>query len=214
MKGVRLYTLTSSLHPWLYEAAKGNPDQQVKHALDRLLREIESDVEWYVSSNMEEQLRLLDKMTGLDSLTYLNTYEGGSLATTGVSKIRIAGKKVALWNTSTPNFPSVEHVRPISDCWRYLLQTNPALYTVRWSMLDEKARHDAQVALQRLGMIAPVCLITRAENRRLKKTKRGVDPWACYRMPKDGGPPLVVRKIRDHRLSMNVMPCTSLHKLL
>ena len=106
MKGARLYTLTSSLHPWLYEAAKGNPDQQVKHALDRLLREIESDVEWYVSSNMEEQLRLLDKLTGLDSLTYLNTYEGGSLATTGVSKIRIIGKKVELWNTTTPNFPS------------------------------------------------------------------------------------------------------------
>ena len=200
MNSLRLYTLTASIHPWLYLAHNGVQDSQVKHALDRLLREIESDVEWYVSYEMERHFHTLKDSVGLDAINYIEKYEGGSLATTGVSKIRIAGKKINLWQTSSKNFPSVEHVKPISDCWKFLLRAHGELYALRWEDLSKAQRLEAQAALRSLGLVAPVCLITRYENKRLKKNGRGPDPWASYMKPKDGGLPIIVRKIRGHKL--------------
>ena len=197
----RYLAFVESLHTWLYEHCNDPSDSQPKHIIDRLLRGLENHVEWYISDGMIKELNKLSLLTKKNNLIdLLMSYDGNQITRGPVGKIRQLGKNCSFWKHWTDEgFPCVEHVRPISEIRGSLINSHPDIYKKRYHELSLDERVVSAVNLLNVMKKSPICLVTRSEDRRILKNKRGQDPWSSYNIPKKGTK--INRKlIRNHDL--------------
>tara|TARA_R100000808_G_scaffold25071_1_gene61269 strand:+ start:2980 stop:3642 length:663 start_codon:yes stop_codon:yes gene_type:complete len=188
MNSSRFLAFVESLHPWLFEFKRCPHDLGAKRKIDRILRLFENYVEWYISDDMVGELHKLEARANVDGLAALLTdYEGTELVAKVIRKIRGLGKKHNHWNRSTDdNFPCVEHVKPVSDTILEILKVGGALYDKRFYELTFEEKLQACAVLFDIIEGSPICLITRREDKRLPKNRRGKNPWLAYDVPKSG----------------------------
>ena len=211
MNPARFFTYVESIHPWLYELTHYPDDVQPKRRLDKLLRGIESHVEWYITEGMVHELHTLGQKTGKgDLLTMLKRYQGNQMVTGPIGKIRQLGKHCKYWRHWTDaGFPCVEHVRPISGIIKCLLIEGKELYHSKFYDLTSAQKIEAAMVLWNVMHKSPICLTTQSENRRLLKNKRGYNPWDTYDSPTSGN------KINRILIRKNILPCKDdLHMVL
>ena len=199
----RYLAFVESLHTWLYEHIKDPSDSQPKHIIDRLLRGLENHVEWYISDGMVHELLKLENLSKRDNLVDLLTeYTGNQITRGPVVKIRQLGKHCKFWKHWTDmGFPCVEHVRPISEIRQSLIEKYPALYLKKYHELSLQSRALAAINLLEVMRKSPICLITRSEDKRIIKNKRGDDPWTSYDFPITG------EKISRKLIRNDNLPC-------
>jgi len=189
MQPKRFLSFVKSIHPWMGEYVFDPEDSQVRYILDRILRELTTYLDWWVSEEMENHLIALKDLTNFDGLENIQKYSGNRIYPQVIGKIRRVGREIEYWKSGGGTFPCVEHVNPISNIISGLVKSDAAkLYKRSWEQLDVKEKSICIKALHDIMVISPICLIAKNEDSRLKKNQRGEDPWSTYDSPKNGNP--------------------------
>ena len=189
MQPIRFLSFVKSIHPWMGEYVQDPNDSQVRYILDRILRELTTYLDWWVSEEMENHLITLRELTEFDGLEQIRSYSGNRIYPQVIGKIRRVGREIEYWKSGGSTFPCVEHVNPISSIISGLMKSEAAkLYKQPWEQLDIREKAICIKALHDVMTKSPICLIAKNEDSRLKKNQRGDNPWSTYDSPKTGNP--------------------------